>query len=109
MLVILNNPNGADLTKNLSNIKLTIFKRIMRYGFKPEDFKLSKYLKTKYKLTLRAAALYVYHNISYNINKDNNIIIITTSNKADRLARIINYGTMISGKSDILKYAFAKK
>jgi len=109
MLVILRGGASLDLAKKLPSIKLSIFRRIMSYPYKAEDMQLSKYLKKNFKLTLRSAALYVYRHIDYNINQDNDIVITTTNHKADKLARIINYGTITSGKSNILKYAFAKK
>jgi len=109
MLITIRTNKADDVYKVLPKIKMSIFKRLMLYGYGSEDIQLSIFLKKNTGLTLRAAALYVYRNIIYNINQDNDIVITTVNKKADMLFRLINYGTMVSGKSNIFKYAFAKQ
>ena len=97
--------DGTDPHTVATKIQINARRRIFLFPMRASEVQLDKYIRQKFKTSLKLLCLQLALKANYNTNTKDEVIVTFVDKKFDDLASLITYGTGKIPGSKILKFA----
>ena len=105
MFFIIENKDHTPAEQLKTNTLLKAYLIIDKYPLHASERLLDQYLVQQYKSSLKNICVKLLLNLTFHVDKENNLVMVFKDKKHDRLAQLITYGTGVIPGSRILQIA----